>query len=245
MTSAKSNSDFMINPIGLPSEFKFDNYINAFIKADMGVHFGITIIVTVVSVFLIVFFASLAAFGFSKLKFPGQKILYPVFLIGLILPIQSYIVGMFILFKQTYLLNTIWAMILPNVALMLPLSILLIKACFDSLPLPLIESAIIEGADTFHIYRKIMLPLAQAIVITVIVFSTLISWNEFLIPYIMVQNKLLKPLSTSIYVFSTLYTRDITMQLAATAIIATPMFIVYFIFQKQITKGLTAGGIKA
>jgi raffinose/stachyose/melibiose transport system permease protein len=243
-SSMRTNGEILMDPLGIPTHFEFQNYITAWEMANLGRHFIISITITVISMVMVVSFSSLAAYGFSRLDFPGRKALYAFFLLGLILPAQSFLVGLFILFREVGLLNTLWSVILPVSAIQLPLSILLSKNYFDSLPMSLEESARMEGAGAFTIYRMIFVPLATPILATVMTFTVIGVWNEFMIPFVMVQTTDLRPLTTSLYVFSTKYSANYALKLAALTMIATPMFIVYFIFQGQIQKGITAGAVK-
>lgn len=243
-SSMRTNGEIILNPLGFPTHIEFGNYVTAWQTAELGRHFIVSIAITSASMIIVVSFSSLAAYGFSRLDFTGRKALYAFFLLGLILPPQSFLVGLFILFREVGLLNTLWSVILPVSAIALPLSILLTKNYFDSLPTSLEESAHLEGAGTFAIYRLIILPLATPILATVMTFTVIGVWNEFMIPFVMIQNSDLRPLTTSLYVFSTRFSANYALKLAALTMIATPMFIVYFVFQGQIQKGITAGAIK-
>lgn len=244
LSSARSMADFVNRPLGLPDKLHFDNYARAFEMADLDRHFLISAFITVLSVVLVIVLSSLAAYSFSRLTYRGRKTLYSAFFIGLILPIQSFLVGMFIEFKVFGILNTLSAVILPLTAMSLSIAILLMKAFFDTLPSSLEDSALIEGAGTFQIFFRIIMPISTAIVVTVITFTTVNVWNEFLLPFVMIQTERLKPLTTSLYVFSTKHSAQLTLKLAALTIIATPMFIIYFVFQKQVQEGITAGALK-
>lgn len=243
-SSMRSNGDILLDPLGLPTEIVFDNYVTAWQMANLGRHFLISIVITVLAMLIVISTSTLAAYGFSRLDFPGRRAMYAFFVFGLILPVQSFLVGMFIMFRLAGLLNTIWSVILPTSAVALPLSILLAKNYFDALPTSLEESAYLEGAGTFTIYRLIILPLATPIVVTIITFTVINVWNEFMIPFVMVQTASKRPLTTSLYVFSTKYSANYALKLAALTMIATPMFFVYFIFQSQIQRGIMAGAIK-
>jgi raffinose/stachyose/melibiose transport system permease protein len=243
-SSMRTNGEILLDPLGFPTHLDFQNYLTAWETANLGRHFLISITITSVSMVMVVSFSSLAAYGFSRLDFAGRKALYAFFLLGLILPTQSFLVGLFILFREVGLLNSLWSVILPVSAIALPLSILLTKNYFDSLPTSLEESAHLEGAGTFTIFRMIILPLATPILATVMTFTVIGVWNEFMIPFVMIQNSAMRPLTTSLYVFSTKYSANYALKLAALTMIATPMFIVYFVFQGQIQKGITAGAVK-
>jgi raffinose/stachyose/melibiose transport system permease protein len=241
----RTNGEIILDPLGFPTRIDLSNFAQAWEMANMARHFGISIFITVVSTVLVIACASMAGFAFSRLRFGGRKLLYAFFVFGLILPSQSFLVGLFILFREVGLLNTLWSVILPVSAIALPLAILLIRNYFDSLPASIEESAEIEGAGTFRIFASILLPLTTPILATVITFTVINVWNEFMIPFVMVQTTSLRPLTTSLYVFSTRHSANYALRLAALAVIATPMFGVYILLQSQIQKGITAGAIKA
>jgi raffinose/stachyose/melibiose transport system permease protein len=243
-SSMRTNGEILLDPLGMPSRITFENHVEAWQTADLGRHFLISIAITTIAVAGVVAFSTLAGYGFSRLDFPFRRGLYVFFLFGLILPVQSFLVGMFILFRLTGLLNTLWSVILPTAGLALPLAILLAKTYFDTLPSSLEESAYLEGASSFAIFRLIILPLSTPIVATILTFSVIAVWNEFMIPFVMIQTSSMRPLTTSLYVFSTRFSANYALILAALTMIATPMFLVYVAFQSQIQRGITAGAIK-
>jgi raffinose/stachyose/melibiose transport system permease protein len=144
-SSMRTNGEILLDPLGMPSRITFENHVEAWQTADLGRHFLISIAITTIAVAGVVAFSTLAGYGFSRLDFPFRRGLYVFFLFGLILPVQSFLVGMFILFRLTGLLNTLWSVILPTAGLALPLAILLAKTYFDTLPSSLEESAYLEG----------------------------------------------------------------------------------------------------
>lgn len=244
VSAMRTDPDFLARPIGIPASLNPGNFVRAYQMAGMTRHFGISILVTAATTVIVVLFASLAAYSFSRLRYRGRNILFSIFFLGLILPVQSYLVGLFVLFRSIGLLNTVLAMILPNAGMGLAMAIVIIKYYFDALPTTLEESAYMDGASTFLVYRKIVMPISAAIVITVSIFTTISAWNEFLIPFVMVQNQRIRPLTTSLFVFATRFSAQFTLLFAALSIVVTPMFIVYFVFQKQVQAGITAGALK-
>lgn len=244
LSAMRTDPDFLARPIGIPRSLNPGNFIRAYQMADMTRHFGISILVTAVTTTMVVFFASLAAFSFSRLRYRGRDVAFSVFFLGLILPIQSFIVGLFVLFRSMGMLNRIISMILPSAGMGLPIAIVIMKYYFDALPGTLEESAYMDGAGTFLVYRRIVMPISNAIVVTVGIFTAINAWNEFLIPFVMVQNQAIRPLTTSLFVFATRFSAQYTLLFAALSIVATPMFILYFVFQKQVQQGITAGALK-
>ena len=244
VSAVRTNPDFWSNPIGIPASIELGNFVEAYRMAEMTRHFGVSIFVTAATTALVIACASLAAFSFSRLRYRGRNVAFAVFFLGLILPIQSFLVGLFVMFRGIGWLNTMAAMIFPYAGVHLALAIVIIKYYFDALPTTLEESAYIDGAGAFLVYLRIVMPISQAIILTVSIFTAINAWNEFLIPYVMVQNRAIRPLTTTLYVFATRFSAHYTLLFAALSIIATPMFVVYFVFQKQVQRGITAGALK-
>ena len=244
VSAMRTDPDFLARPVGIPTSLNPGNFVRAYQMADMTHHFGISIVVTAATTAIVVLFASLAAYSFSRLRYRGKNVLFGIFFLGLILPVQSYLVGLFVLFRSLGLLNTMMAMILPNAGMGLAIAIVIMKYYFDALPSTLEESAYMDGASTFLVYRRIVMPISAAIVITVSIFTTITAWNEFLIPFVMIQNQRIRPLTTSLFVFATRFSAQYTLLFAALSIVVTPMFIIYFVFQKQVQAGITAGALK-
>jgi len=244
LSAMRTDPDFLARPLGIPKALNFENFVTAYRMADMTRHFLVSILVTAVGTIIVLFAASLAAFSFSRLRYRGRDTLFALFFLGLILPVQSFIVGLFVLFRSIGWLNTIAAMVIPTAGMGIPIAIVIMKYYFDALPSSLEESAYIDGAGTFLVYRAIVLPISTAIIMTVAIFTAINIWNEFLIPFVMVQSERIRPLTTSLYVFSTRHSARITLQMAALSIIVTPMFLLYAVFQKQVQRGITAGALK-
>ena len=244
LSSMRTTSDLIRRPLAFPETLNWRNFVTAFQMANLGHHFIVSVLLTTASVVIVMVFGILAAYSFSRLKYRGKNVLFLLFFLGLILPVHGFLVGLFIQFKTLSLLNTVWAFILPVSGINLSLAIILIKTYMDGIPTSLEEVAYLDGATSYQVLWYVILPLSAPILVTVITFTAISIWNEFLIPFVMIQSAKIKPLTTSLYVFSTKYASKISLKLAALAMIATPMFIIYIFFQNQIQKGITAGALK-
>jgi raffinose/stachyose/melibiose transport system permease protein len=244
VSSMRTTGNLISHPLAFPEKLHWSNFVTAFNMANLGHHFIVSVLLTTTSVAIVIIFSTLAAFSFSRLRYRGKNILFSLFFLGLILPVHGFLVGLFIQFRTLHLLNTFWAFILPVSGINLSLAILLIKTYMDGIPTSLEEVAYLEGAKSYQVLWHVILPISVPILATVITFTAISVWNEFLIPFVMIQSTKIKPLTTSLYVFSTRHSAKISLKLAALAMIATPMFIMYIFFQNQIQKGITAGALK-
>ncbi|WP_163099085.1 carbohydrate ABC transporter permease [Peribacillus alkalitolerans] len=242
--SFKTTQEIFSAPYGLPKSFSFVNYINAWNEANFGVYFKNSVFVTLVSVFLVLLLASLAAYVLARFKFKGSFVIYFIFLLGLMLPIRLAIIPLYILVRDLGLLDTYTGLILVYVASGLSFSIFILYTFFKSIPEEMVEAAKIEGANSFQIYYKIMLPLVRPALSTVAIFNFMSFWNDFFFPYILIKEESLYTVPVGITSFFGEYTTDWSLLFAGLALSIIPVVIVFFVMSKQFIEGLTAGAIK-
>jgi raffinose/stachyose/melibiose transport system permease protein len=243
-SSFKSNGEIFGSPLALPKSYDFAIFAEAWRAGGISRYVFNSAIVTASTVIIILIFASMAAFAFSRFEFKGKNLLLLLITLGLLLPVQAYFISQNIIFEQMGIKDTRLALIIPYIAMGLPLAIWLLKAYLDTLPKEVFEAARVDGAGDFVIYLRIVLPLLKPGIGTVAVFSTLSAWNEFLLAIIYIQNDNLKTIPTGLLAFSTRYVTDYQLLFAALTIITIPMVTIYVIFNRQVVAGLTDGSLK-
>jgi len=243
-SAMKTNMAIFSSPWALPEALRWENFVEAWKAAHLGTYIFNSVFVGVVSVGGILFFASLSAYAFSRLQFKGRDAFFYLFLVGLIIPIQSFLLPLFMLLRDVGLINTYLALILPYIAWGLPLAIYLLRAYFLTLPRDLEDSARIDGCSVFGIYWRVLLPIIKPALATVAILASLDVWNEFLMALIFIYDSELKTVPVGLLAFYGQHTVDYKLLFAALSIITVPMVIVYFVFQRYIISGLTAGALK-
>lgn len=244
ISSFKTNSEFFNHPFGLPQAWKFSNYVTAWQASKMSTAFLNSVIVSLVSLALTLFLSSLAAYVLARLKFRFKGIILAFFVIGMLIPIHSTLVPLFILMKQIGLLNTYWALILPYTAFALPTAIFVLTAYLASVPKEIEEAAYIDGTKLWGVFWRIMLPISLPALSTVVILSFLHFWNDFSFALVFISKSSLKTLPLSIANFADGYQTDYGLTLAAMTIAVVPTIAVYLAFQEQVMKGMTAGAVK-
>jgi raffinose/stachyose/melibiose transport system permease protein len=244
ISSFKTNSEFFNHPFGLPQIWKFSNYVTAWQASKMGTAFLNSVIVSLVSLALTLFLSSLAAYVLARIKFRFKGIILAFFVIGMLIPIHSTLVPLFILMKQIGLLNTYWALILPYTAFALPTAIFVLTAYLASVPKEIEEAAYIDGTRLWGVFWRIMLPISLPALSTVVILSFLHFWNDFSFALVFISKSSLKTLPLSIANFADGYQTDYGLTLAAMTIAVIPTIAVYLAFQEQVMKGMTAGAVK-
>lgn len=197
---------------------------------------------------IVVFITSLGGFSFSKMPFRGSKIIYLLLLACMAVPVASVTMPLFFTIKAFGLTNTYLGMILPMVAFNALQMLLLWKNYFDGLPDEIIEAAEVDGAGTFRIYSRILMPLSVPMIATTGVLTFVYSWNEYLIPLLIVRDETKYPvtLASTYFMETRSQTPEMVAQMYAALILMTiPSVIVYLISQRWLQSGITAGAVKS
>ncbi|GIO99228.1 ABC transporter permease [Paenibacillus lautus] len=244
-TSAfKSNQDFFTNPYGLPKEWMTENLFRAWELGNMGRAMLNSTVVTITAVVLTILLSVLAAYVLSRFQFRFKKLVVVLFTTGLLIPIHSTLVPLFIMMKNIGLLDTYGALILPYTAFELPIAIFLAMAYMSSIPREIEEAAMIDGSGWWGIFGRMILPLCTPIVATISILAFLRFWNDFSFALVFINTQALKTLPLSLSLFSDGFGTDYSLTMGAMAIAVIPTIVAYLILQEQIMKGMVAGSIK-
>lgn len=224
--------------------YTFENFKNVMTNGQANIFGWLfnSFVVTIISTCGVVFLSILAAYAFSKFKFPGQIIWFWIVMAGMMVPFESILIPEYILFREWGLLNTRLCLILP--ALGSSMGVLMLKQFIDGLPKSLFEAAEIDGCSSLRTLFTIVLPLIKVAVSSLIIFIFLQRWNDFLWPYIAVTKSEVMMIPTGIILFQSQHLEGYGQQMAANAMAITPTIIVYLIFQKNIVKGIALSGMK-
>jgi len=244
-TSLRSMPDIVTNgPLAWPEKWIFSNYPKAWQIGHFAVYYKNSIITASVSVSCVLLLVLVGAHAFSYLEFHGKSFIFTLILLGVLIPFQQIMIPLFHTLKGLRLLNTLWAIILPQVAMQIPFGILLMRGFMRELPASVIESARLDGANEWQTLVHIVAPLVRPAMISLLIFTAMSSWNNFFLPTIMVQKDALRTVPVGLNYFKDQHFTDFPMMSAAAAIIAIPIVIVYLIFQRKMIQGMTIGSIK-
>lgn len=244
ISAFKTNQDFFNRPYGLPLVWMKENIIRAWDLGNMGRAMLNSTIVTFVSVVLTIALSLLAAYVLARFRFPFKKVVIALFLAGMLIPIHSTLVPLFLMMKEIGLLNTYGALILPYTAFELPIAIFLAMAYMASIPREVEEAAMIDGNGWWGIFGRIIVPLCTPIVATIAILAFLRFWNDFSFALVFINSQSLKTLPLSLSLFSDGFGTDYSLTMGAMAIAVIPTIIVYLIMQEKIMKGMVAGSVK-
>ena len=245
ITTFKTPAEAALSPLGLPEHLTFANYRKALGAMNYGKALMNNVIITGTSVILLLVFASMAAYVVARSRKRIFKVMYSIFMIGLIVPFQIAIIPLYKIITGMHLMNTHFGVILIDVfCINLPLSIFLFRGFINTVPKELEEAAYIDGYGVFRTFWKIIFPLLKPIVSTVAILDALAVWNDFMTPLLFLQSPekgvLLQEVYKNVGPFSTDWTSFFPMLVLATL----PLVIFYLIMQKSIIEGVVAGSVK-
>lgn len=241
----KSLGDLRVNPFGLPAEWHPENYTDILFGDRYWRQMMNSLVIAVLTVFLTVAVSAMAAFTFAHVRFFGSNFLLNYFLIGLMFPAATAILPLFIRIRDLGLLNTYWGVVLPQVAFGLGMSILLLRNYFKNLPEELFQAALVDGCGYIRFFWYITIPLSRPIIATVSIISFVGSWNSYILPLIMLNSESIYPWPLGIMVYRGEFGTQWQLVLAFITLTILPTIIVFFLAQKHIIAGLTAGAVKS
>lgn len=234
---------FLVPPTWIPDPFQWSNYPNSLTAMPFGTAYWNSFYITGLIVLATLLTASMAAYAFAKIRFPGANILFILFLATMMVPKQVTMIPLYIIMGKIGWLDSHLSLIVPG-ALFNAFAVFLLRQFIMGIPKELEEAAIIDGAGYFRIFWSIILPLIRPALAAVGVFVFLGSWNNFLdaLIFLNTPEKFTVPLLLN--TFKGLYVADWSLMMAGTTISVIPVLILYIVAQKQIIEGVTITGIK-
>lgn len=235
----------VINGLRPPESLNFANYARAWDAANFSVLMKSSVIVAITVVPIAAVISVLAGYAFATMKFKGSSLLFMLFLIGLLLPYEAPVVPLYFDLNQLGLSSSRLALILPEIALFLSFGVFWMRSSFGTDTQTLIEAARIDGANSWKILWKILVPNIMPALTTLLVLFFMWSWNEFLLALILAQGPSLQTVPAGIGLFLGEHTSDLRGLAAAAVIMSIPTLVVYAFLQRSFIQGVTSGGVKA
>jgi len=240
----KSSGDLRTNPLGLPRVWESRFYLELIADPAFWRYLGNSLVISLSAVGLTLIVAAAAAYVFAQIRFFGSRFLLSYLLLGLVFPFATAILPLFITVRDLGLLDTYWAVILPQTAFGLSLAILLFKTFFDQLPKELFEAAYVEGCGYIRFFWRFTLPLSTPILATVGVFVFVQSWNNFLLPLVVLNSREVFTWPLGMMQFRGEYLTEWNRTLAFISLTLIPAIVFFLAAQRYIVAGLTGGAVK-
>ncbi|MBN7792946.1 carbohydrate ABC transporter permease [Microbacterium esteraromaticum] len=244
--SFKTTKEIFASPFGLPADWNFDNYVNAWVKNNFGGMFLNTVIVVGVALVLVMVLGAMCAYVLARFALPGSRVIYYLMLAGLTFPVFLAIVPLFFILQGMGLLNTLPGLIITYVAFALPFTVFFLFSFFKSLPYEIQEAAYVDGAGEWRTFFQVMLPMAKPGMAAIAIMNFLGLWNQFLLPISLNTNQDNYVLSQGMANFASAagYQVDFGAMFAAVIITIVPVLVVYVLFQRQLQGSVSQGTSK-
>lgn len=235
---------FTLPPEWIPRPVHWDNFSRAMTVLPFGTYFTNTLIITAAVMIGTVLSSSVAAFGFSRVDWPGRNIVFAILMSAMMLPGAVTLIPSFLGWQALGFYDTFYPLIVPAYFGGGIFNIFLLRQFYLTIPRDFDEAAFVDGASYFRIYRSIIFPLSRSAIIVVALFCFLASWNDFMGPLIYLKSEDLFTLALGLQMFQGTYTAQWDLLMAASAVVVLPCVVVFLVGQKYFLEGITLTGLK-
>jgi multiple sugar transport system permease protein len=229
-----------------PTHWSFTNYSTVFQTSLFTSALRNSIGIVLLSTFISVFFAMIAAYGIARLDFPGKRLILSLALAIAAFPVVALVSPLFNMWRSFHLFDTWPGVIIPLVSFSLPLSIWVLAAFFREIPWEMEQAAQVDGATTGQAFRKVIIPLAAPGVFTAAILTFFAGWNDFIFGLSLTSTSRARPVPAALAFFTgaSNFQSPITAIAAASVVVTVPVVIIVLVFQRRIVSGLTNGAVK-
>ncbi len=246
VSSFKNNAEiFRYPPTFFPEVLRPDNYTKLFDMWPFGTWFVNSVLIASIGTIAVLFFSSLAGFGFAKYEFKGRNVLFAILIASTMIPFQLILIPLFIEISRFKMINSYTGLIIPFMAP--ALGIFLMKQFMASIPNELLDSARIDGCSEFGIYLNVIVPLIRPAMGTLAIITFLGSWNSFIWPLVILRSDVMMTLPIGLARLTENVpgkTRDFGVIMAAATLVSVPVIAVFVAMQRQFISGLLSGAVK-
>ena len=242
VTSLKTEADAGSTPVSwlAPNGYTLEAYANVLAEGNIPVWAFNSLLSSTIITFLTVATSALAAYAFSRLDFTGRRWLFFVVIASIIIPPQVLIIPLFYEMLAFNMVDTYWGLILPQVVAA-PM-VFILKKFFDQIPIELEDAARVDGASRLRLFWSIVLPLSRPILAAVSIFVFIGAWNNFLWPFIIINDTSLMTLPVGLQTVKSAYGVQYAQNMAMALLAALPLIVIFLFFQRQIIKGIATTG---
>lgn len=244
LVSFKTNAEIFQNPFLIPKMLQWDNYKVAWNAGKLGIATLNSIFICVIALIISILVGAMAAFAIGRMRFKLANPLMTYFLIGMMIPVHSLLIPLFVSFSKMNMTDNLLSLILPYVTFSLPMTIYILVNFFRGMPKDMFEAACIDGCSIYQCFFKIALPLAKTGMFVTGLMTFVGNWNELLLAMVFISDVKKKTLPVTLTYFVGPYSTNYVQMFAAIVIAVIPSIFVYCCFSNQIVDGLTAGAVK-
>lgn len=245
-SSLKEKRAFNADIIGLPKKPSLVNYSRILSNPDYHLSESMlnSVRTTALSIVFIIVFSFVVGYILARVSFRLNRVLYAMFLLGMLIPVHSLLVPIYVVFRNCGISNQWFTLIFPYVSFGLPMGIFLMEGYVKGIPVSLEEAAAIDGSSFSYTMWYIIMPICKPILVTIGIIQVFACWNEFSFALVLIKDVTLQTVPLALTQFRGQFASDYPKQMAAMLITMSPIVILYFAFSKQIIKGMITGAVK-
>lgn len=240
----KTNGELATSPFSLPTSWHWENYTSILTQGGFWQAVENSLFTTLATVGLLLVVASPASFALARISFRGRDVIFSIILLGLLFPVYMAILPLYITLRNIHLLNSLLGLILPQVAFALPTTILILRNFFRAIPQELEDATYIDGGSSMDFFWRVLLPLARPSLAVVGMLVMVASWNNFLLPLLVLNSSNLWTLPLGIMQFQGEHATDWSSVMAFVSLTIIPAIVFYLFAERHLIAGLTAGAVK-
>jgi raffinose/stachyose/melibiose transport system permease protein len=244
LASLKTMPEIVKDVLAIPETPNWENYREAWVTGRFSRFFLNSTVVAIAVVIPSVLLSAMTGYAFARFRFRGSNVLFGYMLLGMVVPLQALVVPLFYMMREMGLLDSLWALILPQIALSMSFGTLLMRQAFSSVPKDIVEASVLDGATSWQILWQVMFPLSRPLIGTLGLLFFIWTWNEFLLPLVVNIDPDYHTLPVGLLYFQQRWTSNMPLIAAGATIIFLPLVLIFLLFQKQLIAGLTEGALK-
>ncbi len=244
LTALKDNSELGRGAFSLPEVWRWSNFVQAWTQARFAQYFTNSVIVAAPVVFVSTLLSVMTGYAFGRMRFPFSRLLFFILLVGFMVPQEALIIPLYHNMRAIDLLDTYWALILPQIGLSVSFGTFWMRAFFAEVPQDLVDAATMDGCNSWDTLWRVLFPIARPAILTMVVLFFVWTWNDFLLALVLISTEQLRTLPLGLAFFQGRYTTNTPLIAAGAVIVALPMILLYIVFQRQFIRGITAGAVE-
>jgi raffinose/stachyose/melibiose transport system permease protein len=243
LTAFKGSSEIVRGVFNLPETWRWSNFVQAWTQARFAQYFRSSAIVVASVVGVSALLSIMSGYAFGRMRFPLSNLLFFTFLLGIMVPQEAFIIPLYHNLRKIGLLDTYWALILPQIGLSVCFGTFWMRGSFAEIPRDLVDAAKVDGCNTWTALWRVLLPVVRPAILSLVVLLFVWTWNDFLLALVLVSSEELRTLPLGLAFFQGRYATNIPLVSAGATMVALPTILIYFVFQRQFIRGITGGSI--
>lgn len=243
-TAFKTNREIIRGVFDMPEVWQFTNFEEAWNQAHFNQYFRSSIIVVIPVMITSTFLSLLTGCAFGRMNFPFKQALFFIFLVGIMVPQEAYIIPLYYQMDKLGLLDTYWALILPQIGMSVCFGTFWMQGFFAAVPRDLVDASKVDGCTMWGALWRVMLPIVWPGVLTMLVLFFIWTWNDFLLALVLVTKEELRTLPLGLAFFQGRHSMDTPLLAAGATLVSLPSILIYVVFQRYFIRGVTGGAVK-